>query len=46
VKAPFWIPEAPIPAIARPTMSIMEELATPQIREPSSKREKKARNVH
>jgi hypothetical protein len=46
VKAPFRIPEVPIPATARPTISIFEELDTPQINEPSSKSTKKARKVH
>ncbi len=27
VRAPFWIPEVPMPAIARPTISMVEELA-------------------
>jgi hypothetical protein len=46
VKAPFRMPEVPIPAMARPTISIFEEVAMPQIREPSSKIAKNARKVH
>lgn len=41
VKAPFCSPAVPMPATARPTMSIFEELATPQSNDPSSKMEKK-----
>jgi hypothetical protein len=37
VKAPFRIPEVPIPATARPTIKIFEEADTAQINEPSSK---------
>jgi len=44
--APFKIPEVPIPAIARPTINIFEEVATAQIKEPTSKTAKKARKVH
>jgi hypothetical protein len=46
VKAPFNIPEVPIPATARPTINIFEEVDKAQISEPSSKRAKKARKVH
>jgi len=46
VKAPFKIPEVPIPATARPIINILEEVATPQIREPNSKTAKKAIKVH
>jgi hypothetical protein len=46
VKAPFKIPDVPIPATARPIISILEEVATPQIKEPSSKTAKKAMKVH
>jgi hypothetical protein len=46
VKAPFMIPEVPIPATARPAINISEEVDTPQINEPNSKRAKKARKVH
>ena len=46
VKAPFWMPEVPIPATARPTINIFEDVATPQSKEPNSKTPKKARKVH
>jgi hypothetical protein len=46
VKAPFKIPEVPIPATARPIINILEEVATPQIREPNSKTAKNAMKVH
>lgn len=46
VKAPFIIPEDPAPAIARPTINILEEFATPQSKDPSSKMPKKVTNVH
>lgn len=46
VRAPLDIPEDPIPAIARPTMSIFDEVATPHIKEPSSNTVKKPRNTH
>lgn len=35
-----------MPAIARPTISMYDELAAPHIAEPSSKIVKKVRNVH
>ena len=40
------MPEVPKPAIALPTINIFEDVATPHIREPSSKMPKKARKVH
>jgi hypothetical protein len=46
VKAPFRIPEVPMPATARPTINIFEEVATPQIKEPNSNMAKKAMKVH
>lgn len=46
VKAPFKIPEFPIPAIARPKINIIEEVETAQINEPNSKRAKKTMKVH
>jgi hypothetical protein len=46
VKAPFMIPEVPIPAIARPTINIFDEVATPQINEPNSKIAKNTMKVH
>lgn len=44
--APFRIPEVPIPAIARPTINIFEEVATAHIKEPNSKTAKKPMKVH
>jgi hypothetical protein len=44
--APLSIPEAPKPATARPMMSMFEDTAVPQRREPNSKMPKKTRNVH
>lgn len=46
VKAPFCMPELPMPAIARPTMSIFDEMAMPHISDPSSKTKKVHRKVH
>ena len=46
VRLPFARPEEPSPAIARPTMNIVEELATPHINEPNSKIIKKNINTH
>lgn len=45
-NAPFIMPDDPIPATARPMMSILEEFATPQTKEPTSNILKKERNVH
>jgi hypothetical protein len=36
VKAPFIIPDPPIPATALPTINMFDEVATPHKREPSS----------
>lgn len=46
VIAPLMIPEAPNPAIARPTMSMLDEMAAPQRTEPISKIAKKVKKVH
>ena len=46
VKAPLYIPELPDPDIARAIISILEETDTAERREPSSKRNKKTRNVY
>jgi hypothetical protein len=46
VYAPFRRPDPPIPANARPTMSMLEDVAAPQRTEPNSKMAKKERNVH
>ena len=40
VNAPLRIPAPPHPAIALPMMNIAEDLATPQMRDPASKRRK------
>ena len=45
VSIPFISPEPPIPATARPTISMLEEVATPHNREPISKRTTKAKKV-
>ena len=39
-------PELPMPATARPMMSITDEVATPHRRLPSSKTPKKAKKAH
>jgi hypothetical protein len=41
VSAPLVRPAAPSPAIALPTISMVEDRATPQITEPNSKRPRK-----
>jgi len=46
VIPPFTKPDAPNPAIARPPISIDDEMATPHIRDPSSKTKAKTRNVY
>jgi hypothetical protein len=46
VIAPFPTPELPMPAIALPTINMLEEVETPQINEPSSKRAKKTMYVY
>jgi hypothetical protein len=46
VRVPFIKPEHPIPATARAMMSILDEFAIPQSREPSSNTKKKAKKVH
>ena len=46
VSAPFDTPELPIPAIALPTINILEEVETPHTNEPSSKRTMKATYVY
>ena len=45
VKPPVRIPDPPIPAIALPIMNITELVATPHIRDPSSKINRKAKKV-
>lgn len=44
ISAPLMIPAAPTPAIARPTINMVEDTAAPQRADPSSKMRKKARN--
>lgn len=46
VKAPFVRPEAPSPAMARPTISMTDDCAAPQSAEPTSKMAKKAKKDH
>ena len=46
VMAPFIKPDAPRPAIARPPISIGEDLASPHTNEPSSKVKKNIKYVH
>lgn len=46
VRAPFIRPEPPIPATARPTINIFEDVATPQSKEPSSKIKRQTRKDH
>ena len=46
VIAPFIKPDDPRPATARPTMSMFDDVATPQSREPSSKMNRKIKNTH
>jgi hypothetical protein len=46
VSAPFPTPELPMPAIALPTINMFEEVDTPHINEPTSKRAKKAMYVY
>jgi hypothetical protein len=46
VNAPFMSPEEPIPATARATINIFDDVARPQRRDPSSKMKKKTKKVH
>lgn len=46
VYPPFIRPEAPNPAIARPMISMLEEVAAPQTADPTSKTAKKLNNAH
>lgn len=43
---PDMSPEAPMPAMARPTMKAVEDGAAPQITEPTSKRSMAPRKTH
>ena len=46
VIPPLRSPELPMPATALPPIRVDEELATPQMSDPTSKRKKKKRYVH
>jgi hypothetical protein len=46
VTAPLFKPDAPMPATARPTISIADDCAAPQMTEPNSKMAKNVRKVH
>lgn len=46
VNAPFCRPAVPMPWIALPTMSMLDDVATPQRSEPSSKSAKKLMKTH
>jgi hypothetical protein len=46
VRAPFIIPAPPSPETALPMINMVEDVATPHRREPSSNNPKNARNVH
>jgi hypothetical protein len=46
MRAPLMMPAAPIPAIARPTMSMAEETAAPHRTEPISKMRKNRRKEY
>ncbi len=45
VTPPFRIPEVPMPATALPTMSILDDVATPQSKEPSMKTRVKDKKI-
>jgi hypothetical protein len=45
MKAPFTSPEPPIPVIDRPIINILELVATPDIKEPNSKKQRKVRKT-
>ena len=46
IVAPFIIPEVPIPATARPTINIFEDVASAHIKDPNSKMAKNTMKVH
>jgi hypothetical protein len=46
VKAPLIMPDEPKPATARPTINILEDIATPQRRDPNSKSAKNDMNTY
>jgi hypothetical protein len=41
VNPPFTMPDPPMPATALPTINIFDDVATPDRRDPSSKRPRK-----
>jgi hypothetical protein len=43
VREPLAMPEDPTPAMALPTINMLEDCAAPQRREPTSKMKKKVR---
>jgi hypothetical protein len=45
VRAPLTIPDVPMPEIARPMINTLDELATPLIKDPTSKSRKKLRKT-
>jgi hypothetical protein len=45
-RVPDIRPAAPIPAIKRPMISILEDVAAPEIADPISKMRKRMRKVH
>jgi hypothetical protein len=46
VKAPFPMPEDPTPAIALPTINMLDDWAAPHNADPSTKTKKKDKKVH
>ncbi len=46
VKAPLIRADAPIPETARPTISMADDCAAPQMTDPNSKKAKNAMNDH
>lgn len=46
VKAPFPMPEAPMPAMVLPMMNMADDWAAPHSADPTTKMEKKDRKVH
>jgi hypothetical protein len=45
VSAPLTIPDVPMPEMARPMINTLDELATPLIKDPTSKSRKKLRKT-
>jgi hypothetical protein len=46
VSPPLRIPAPPHPAIALPTINMLEDVDTPQMRDPTSKRARALRKVN